>query len=292
MRTEDEVVDQILKYAEEDDNVRAVIRTDLMPERDYLFTYNFYFIVNDIDKYDDDSVFESFFGDRVLLFRSDKNYPDMFQNTKGHLMVFRDGVTIVINAMDQDTFLSRYNGEIDQENVWIGDTFKKILDKDSLLPDIERLEEKQTLFSDVPTEEAFIGTCNEFWWVIKTFAEYTLREELPSAMFYLNVAIRDLLNKVLRWNIYLQSDQPVDMGILDSKMEELLDEEFFVLYKKTYPSADYKSIWEAYDAVVSLWRRVGNMIAERCDFAYPSDTEKNMLEFIQNLRDMKVASRR
>ena len=78
------------------------------------------------------------------------------------------------------------------------------------------------------------------------------------------------------------------MGILDSKMEELLDEEFFELYKKTYPNADYKSIWEAYDAVVTLWRRVCIMIAERCDFTYPGDTEKNMLEFIQNLRNLTI----
>ncbi len=41
LRSEDEVVNQILKFAEGDDNVRAVIRTDLMPERDYLFAYNF-----------------------------------------------------------------------------------------------------------------------------------------------------------------------------------------------------------------------------------------------------------
>lgn len=288
MRSEDEVVNQILKFAEGDDNVRAVIRTDLMPERDYLFAYNFYFIVNDIEKYEDDTFFETIFGDRILLFRSDKNYPEMFENAKAHLMVFRDGITIVIDVMNKDMFISRYNGEIKHGNVWIGDTFKKILDKDGLLPDIDRVEEKQTLFSDVPTEEAFVGACNEFWWVIKTFVEYTLREELPSAMFYLNVAIRDLLNKVLRWNIYLQSEQPVDMGILDSKMEELLDEEFFELYKKTYPNADYKSIWEAYDAVVTLWRRVCIMIAERCDFTYPGDTEKNMLEFIQNLRNLTI----
>ncbi|WP_167562737.1 aminoglycoside 6-adenylyltransferase, partial [Butyrivibrio fibrisolvens] len=47
------------------------------------------------------------------------------------------------------------------------------------------LEETQTIFADTPTKEIFDNTCNEFWWVMKTFAEYTLRKELPSAMFYL-----------------------------------------------------------------------------------------------------------
>ncbi len=126
------------------------------------------------------------------------------------------------------------------------------------MPDIERLEETQTLFHDVTTEDEFANTCNEFWWVIKTFAEYTLRKELPSAMFYLNVAVRDLLNKILRWHIYLKEGKPVDMGILDSNLEKLLDKDLFRIYKKTYPGSNYDQIWDAFDAVAVLWNRVGD----------------------------------
>lgn len=173
------------------------------------------------------------------------------------------------------------------ENVWMGDTFQKLLDKDNLLPEIERLEETQTIFADTPSEDEFLGTCNEFFWVLKTFAEYTLRKELPSAMFYLNIAVRDLLNKMLRWHIYLQQGTPVDMGILDSNMEKFLENELFDLYKKTYPTADYDEIWKAYDAVVELWHIVSLSIAEHCGFSYPEETEKNMLAFISTLRACK-----
>ena len=192
MRSEKEVLDAVLCVADADEAVRAVIRTNLVPKRKYDY-YNFCFVVTDIERFDGD-VFATCFGDRILLYRGDRNYPELFPNkTKAHLMVFRDGVTIVINAMDKDAFLARYNGEPNHENVWIGDTYLKILDKDGMLPAIERLSEKQTWFAQKPSEEEFHETCNEFWWVLKTFAEYTLRKELPSAMFYLNVAVRDLL---------------------------------------------------------------------------------------------------
>jgi aminoglycoside 6-adenylyltransferase len=237
-----------------------------------------------VTKYEDDALFENCFGERILLFRGDKNYPDMFQNIKAHLMVYRDGITIVINTMDRETFLRKYNSKDAHDNVWIGDTYQKILDKDSILPEIERLEETQTIFAGVPTEEEFAGTCKEFWWVLKTFAEYTLRKELPAAMFYLNSAIRDLLNRMLRWFIYLTNGKPVDMGILDSNFKKLLEEKIFLLYKKTYPDADYEHIWQAYDAVTELWSCVGKAIAEKLDFCYPEDDERNMLEFIQKLR--------
>lgn len=285
MRTEKEIIDNIMDVAIIDENVRAVIRTDLLPVREYLYSYNFYFIVNEIEKYDNDKVFKKCFGERILLYRGDKNYPEIFPNTKAHLMVFQDGVTIVINAIDKDTFWKKYSGELKYENIWIGDTFQKILDKDNVLPEIERLEEKQTLFAQRPLETEFEGICDEFWWVVKTFVEYTLREELPSAMFYLNVAVRDLLNKMLRWHIYLRVGQPVDIGILDSHLETLLEKEYFLIYMKTYPSADYESIWRAYDAVVTLWSKVGHIVAERCGYHYPDETERNMLEFIQQLRN-------
>ena len=283
MRSEAEIIRQIEEYAMAEPSVRAVIRTNLMPKREYQHSYEFFFVVNDLQKYEDD-FFKDSFGERILLYRGDKNYPEMFPGTKAHLMLFKDGITLVIDVADKESFLSRYNREQAHENVWIGDTYQKLIDKDGILPEIERLEETQTLFSEAPSEDEFLGTCNEFFWVLKTFSEYTLRKELPSAMFYLNIAVRDLLNKMLRWHIYLQHGEPVDMGILDSNMEKLLEKELFDLYKKTYPNSEYEQIWEAFDAVIKLWRKAGNLVADKCGVNYSDANEKEMLNFIDSLR--------
>ena len=288
MRNEHEIIEKVLDAARQDDSVRAVIRTDLVPKRKYLHTYNFCFVVNNIEKYDED-VFQRCFGERILLFRGDRNYPEMFPGTKAHLMVFRDGITLVIHAMDTGTFLARYDRENACENVWIGDTYQKLLDKDNLFPETERLEEKQTIFAGVPSREEFDNINCEFWWVMKTFAEYTLREELLSSMFYLNNPVRDLLNRMIRWYIFLKAGKPVDMGILDSRMEEILDADLFRLYQKTYPNADYSQIWEAYESVAELWRKAGLFIAERCGFEYPGKTEQDMTAFIHCLKEQKQA---
>ena len=103
-------------------------------------------------------------------------------------------------------------------------------------------------------------------------------------MFYLNMAVRDLLNRMIRWHLFLRAGQPVDMGILDCNMEKLLDQELFSLYKETYPAADYGQIWKAFDAAVKLWSTVGKDVAERCGYAWPADTEKNMLSLIRSMR--------
>jgi aminoglycoside 6-adenylyltransferase len=181
--------------------------------------------------------------------------------------------------------MNRYNRENTAVNVWIGDTFKVILDKDNMLPQVERLEETQTLFEGAPSEEEFLGTCNEFFWVLKTFSEYTLRKELPAAMFYLNNPVRDMLNRMIRWHICLKHGTPVDMGILDSNMEKLLEKELFESYKRTYPSAEYEYLWTSFDAVVNLWNKTACSVADICGFKYPEDTEKNMIGFIRELKN-------
>ncbi len=283
MRQEKEVIDQVLSAAMQDENVRAVVQTNLLPGREYIHSCEFYFIVNDTEPFEDNA-FETAFGDRILLYRGDKNYPEMFPDTKAHLMVFRDGNTIVINITDRNTFMARYNREKTYDNVWIGDTFKMLLDKDNMLPQTERLEETQTLFAGTPTEEEFLGTCNEFFWVLKTFSEYTLRKELPAAMFYLNNPVRDLLNRMIRWYIYQEHGKPVDLGILDSNMEKLLGKELLLLYRRTYPAAEYEQIWDAYDAVMGLWHQAADSVAGNCGYIYPEETEKNMTVFIQTLK--------
>ena len=286
MRNEREILDLVLDAARRDDAVRAVIRTDLLPVREYLYTYNFCFVVNDLARFDED-VFRTCFDERILLFRADRNYPEMFPGTKAHLMVYRDGITLVIHAMDAAAFLARFDRKNPAENVWIGDTYQKLLDKDGLLPEIERPEEKQTIFAGAPSAEEFDNIHREFWWVMKTFAEYTLREELPASMFYLNSAVRDLLNRMIRWHIFLKAGHPVDLGILDSRMKDLLDADLFRLYKRTYPAAEEARIWEAFGAAAELWGRTGRFVAARCGFDYPEETESDMAAFIRRLRERK-----
>ena len=36
MKSEKDIIDNVLRYAEQDENVAAVIRTDLLPVREYL----------------------------------------------------------------------------------------------------------------------------------------------------------------------------------------------------------------------------------------------------------------
>ena len=110
-----------------------------------------------------------------------------------------------------------------------------------------------------------------------------MRTENDVLQNVLNVAVRDLLNQMIRWHLFLREGHPIDMGILDCNMEILLEEDLFLLYKKTYPIADYEKIREAFDAAAKLWNILGNDVAAQCGYSYPIDTEKNMLRLIRSI---------
>lgn len=278
MRSELDIIENIIELGKLDSNVRAVIRTDLFPIREYQY-YNFYFIVDEMEKYDDDSLYEKDLGERILLFRSDKNYPETFHGIKAHLMVFKDGATIVIKAIELDMFMKRYQ-ELEK-----GDTFKILLDKDKILPELDNNHDSKLICVDKPSENEFHEKCMEYFWVLKTFTEYIMRRELPAAMFFLNIAVRDILDTAIRWHIGFRYDYSVSCGILNSYFEKYLDKDLFDLYKQTYPTSEYDSIWMAYDSVVKLFRQVGEGLANDFGYKYPEETERAMLELIKQMRN-------
>ena len=282
MRTEQDIIGQVLDHARADADIRAVVRTDLVPVRAYLKQYNFYFIVRDMKKYQDDGVFLTCFGERILLYRGDRNYPEMFGGMAAHLMVFRDGITMAVYAATAEQFLREFAGP-GHDNVWMGRTYQKLLDKDGLLPHIDKRADEQLSFTERPTSEAFEGTCMEFFWVLKTFSEYVRREELPAAMFYLHVSVRDMLNRMLRWHIGMSHGFSVELGILDSYFGRHLRPELWALYRQTYPTAETESLRAAFDATVRLFRVAATEVAQAQGFAYPADTERDMLAFIARM---------
>ena len=96
----------ILKIAENDENVRAVVlsgsRANTAAIQDEYQDYDIHYIVGDIDRFDV-SVFE----DVKLMFIPSDNYPEMFQNEKAYLMMFRDDSRIDMIICTMQTFLSK-----------------------------------------------------------------------------------------------------------------------------------------------------------------------------------------
>lgn len=144
--------------------------------------------------------------------------------------------------------------------------------------------EEELLFYEIPKVKDFEGCCSEFFWVLKTYAEYVLRKEIPAAMFYLNLSVRDVLNRMVRWYICLQNKGPVGLGILDSYLERYLPEDIWEGYCRTYVCAEQIFMWDALDEMTEVFHRTAVEVAVRINTVFPDRQQQAMLDFIAWLK--------
>lgn len=279
MKSDEVIREKVLDIAKQDNDVRAVIYTHDVPLKRYIHPI-FYFIVNNLKKYDDDKMFENIIGERTVLFRGDKSYPEMHYGANAHLMIFKDGSTFAISVMTLKMFMERYNVYEKSK------PFSKLLDKDGILPQFRNFDINKFIDDYRPTQDDFIKTCDEYFWVLQTFAEHIKSESLTASMFYLNISVRDMLNRMLRWYIGTKNDFSVSCGWLDGNFKKYFDADEYKLYEGTYPIADFEEIWKALYNVVNLYHRAGIAIAEYFGYTYPEQAEIDMLRIIENIKNV------
>lgn len=146
----------ILKLAERDNNIRAVIlygsRVNDDVEPDEYQDYDIFFIVTNVDYFN-----VSIFDNIKLRFVPSENYPELFPDEYVCLMLFEDDSRIDLSVCTLKTFLT---------NHYDGLLMKCLLDKDNIIK--ESSENNRCTYWVKPIDEmSFLGTCSEFLWELQ-----------------------------------------------------------------------------------------------------------------------------
>ena len=277
MRSEKEVMNQLLTYAENNDMVRAVLlngsRVNPNVKNDIFSDYDVKFAVTDSGYFLNNLEWIQYFGELII----------MQQNTLLHndeewyifLMIFSDGVRIdlsFINAESIDHFLD------DSLTV-------KLLDKDNLIRDLEPPNDR-SYYIEKPTKKEFEKTVNEIWWVSTNVAKGLWRKELPYAKYMLDVYIRDCLIKMLEWHIGMNHNWSINSGKVGRWFEKLLPAELWESYKRTYAGSNYEEIWDSLMEAGSLTRVLGIEIASQLGYEYPIRDEERVVKYLKRIREL------
>lgn len=280
MRNEKEMLDMIINVANEDENIQAVVlygsRADKTVNKDIYQDYDIIFVVNEIDKYHDSDYYRECFGERVLLFRPDKIYPELFEQTCAYLMLFDDGIRIDLRVCSTEKFIRIY--EVEEA----GQPMIKLVDKNNCLPDITG-ESTDVFMIKIPNEKTYNDTCTEFFWELQNIVKGIMRDEISYAMFLLNIAARDMLNRMIEWYIGIHNDFSVTAGKLGKYYKKYLDERLYDMYKKTYPRAEYSEIWESLMIMIKLFKEIAIGVANEFEFVYPEESEIAILKYLEYL---------
>jgi aminoglycoside 6-adenylyltransferase len=279
VRSEHEVLTLLLHWADDSENIRALIlngsRGDPSRKPDQLSDYDAAVFVRDLRPITDDR-WLGHFGDIIV------RWPLTPQQTLGpgwitQLALFDDGVRIDFQ------FTTPRTSTVEQAAPF----HCVVIDKDQFTESLSGLPVEGTTI-EPPTASEFSDRINAFWWDIPYVAKALARGEIDYAKFSLDTDIR--LHKVhplLRWYIGMKHGPDTDVGIHGRWFRRYLDDATWSAYLNTFSGGQIDDQWRAMFAMTSLVRTIATELADHYQTEYPDQTDAQVSAYLHTILEMQ-----
>lgn len=278
MRRNEQVLKQILNFAQNDVNIRAVVmngsRVNPNISHDIFCDYDIVCFVQDLEKYVNDKSWILTFGELVIM--QSNRHDDFPADQFVFLMQFADGVRIDLSFAKMKMILSSMEDSLTVV----------LLDKDQCIPPIPDPDESSYI-TKKPDQAEFDLMVNEFWWVSTYVAKSLWRNEPVTAKYLFEVIIRDCLNKMVTWYIAMQHDWQINAGKMGKKFGKLLPPDIWQELLMTYPGIEEEAIWQALFRAGTLMRKVSIPVAENLGFAYHFEEDERVTAYLQHVMNLQ-----
>ena len=279
MRKENQVLKQILDFANSEDRVRAVMlngsRLNTNAPKDIMQDYDIVFFIRNVEdlKFKKNQTWINIFGELVIMQQN-----DFEDGSYIFLMQFKDGVRIDLSFRDINKI----------EEISIEDTLSKILlDKDNIglkLP----MPSDSCHYVQKPNEKEFDELLNELWWIQTYVAKAIWRDELPMAKYMFDVVLMESVVKLLSWHIGEVHNWNINVGMCGKWFKRYLSDGIYNEFISIYPTIDYGEIWESLSNLGEFVRKIGKGLAESLGYIYPMEDDINVVEYIKKVKSLPL----
>ncbi|GAY78243.1 aminoglycoside 6-adenylyltransferase [Niallia sp. Sow4_A1] len=279
MRSEQEMMDMLIKFARNDNRIRLVTlegsRTNKNIPKDPFQDYDISYFVTDMDSFKENDQWLDIFGKRLIMQKPEdmELFPPELGNWFSYLMLFEDGNKLdltLIPINEVDDYFSKSDGLVEV-----------LLDKDSLVKN-DVIPSDRKYWINKPTAREFDDCCNEFWWVSTYVVKGLARKEILFAIDHLNEIARPNLLRMMSWEIGLEKGFSFSVGKNYKFINQYLPKEDWDTLLTTYSESDYPSVWRALLTCYELFRKYSKFVAERFGYKYP-DYDQDITKYTQNI---------
>ena len=276
MRSDEEIIDLILKIASQDERIRIVAmngsRVNKNARQDAYQDFDIVFLVKDMQSFLKNKKWVDIFGKRLIMQTPEDAhlFPASLGGWYTYLMLFEDKNRIdlmLIPLKDLNKYLK--NDKL----------IKILLDKDNLIKKLPTPSD-ETFWIKRPTEEQFQGSCNEFWWLVPYVIKGIKRDEIIYAQDHLSLLRKELLRQ-FAWKVGFENNFQVSVGKSYKFLRKFIEEKEFNKIVKTYSTADEMDCSKALNIMCELFREVARKVAQEGDFKYIKEEEKNIMNYLK-----------
>jgi len=277
MRSEQEVLDELLAFAIEEETVRVVSmngsRVNVNAPADQYRDYDIVYAVNSTERFVNDQDWIDRFGKLVIKQHLQNPMASGAKVAQTFLLQYSDGVRIDLSLKPLE-YLAEIIGE---------DTLTKILlDKDNRVEQLAPPADRGW-FIKRPDEQQYDEALNELWWLQAYVAKGLCRDELPYARHTFTLIVEQIA-LLLAWYIGSRNDWQVNIGSYNKWLKRYLSHELYQDYLALFPSADPEQFWQALANARALTRKIGTVVAEKLGYEYPFQDDVNVTKYLQQLR--------
>ncbi len=279
MRTEKEMLDLILSFAEEKEEIKIVgmegSRTNNEGPKDDFQDYDITYLVTEMDVFIQDEQWLDVFGERIILQKPEAMslyYPQL-GTWFSYLMLFEDGTRIDLTLIP----LEELNLYLSSDSL-----IKILLDKEGDINNYPVPSERY-YYIEKPTPKKFDDCCNEFWWVMTYVVKGLCRKEFLYAANYLNQIVRRELYRMMEWRIGIEQNFSINVGKNYKNLEKYVSEDLWKSILSTYEMGSYEELWQALWTLQELFREASRYVATELSFEYPN-YDNNISNFIQKMQ--------
>lgn len=277
MRTDSQVLEQLLAFARQDEHVRAVVmngsRVNPNAPKDLFNDYDVVFYVTDPRRYLEDQRWIASFGDLIILQQND--FVEHGLEGFIFLMLFSDGVRIDL-AFDPLAYLDHP----------LEDSLTRVLlDKDGRIPPLPPASDSG-YYTQRPSRKAFDEALNEVLWCSSNIAKGIWRDELAYTKFMFDNVVRPPILSLLEWYAAMRHDWAITTGAYGKWLGKFLPPEVWESYTRTYAGADYEEIWAALFEACRLVRLVGGELADHLGYTYPMEDDRRVVAYLERVKTL------
>ncbi len=269
MRSEKQVYDTILGFAEADERIRVVTlegsRTNVNIPPDDFQDFDITFFVTDMQGFTADDEWLNVFGERFILQKpEDMELFPAEEKGFSYLMLFCDDVKIDLTLLPLEL--------LDEYLTW-DKLVKLLLDKDGRVgqppvpTDIDYHLQR-------PTERMFDDCCNEFWNTVPYVVKGLCRREILFAIDHMNEIVRKELLRMISWLVGTEQGFDFSLGKNYKFLNRYIPEEMWRRLLSTYRMDSYLQMWESLEQCMALFREVSAEAAGRLGCFCPPYDEK------------------
>lgn len=271
------MLDSILKWAKQEDNILAVVMTGSHSRADNkvdeFSDYDVELIAKDPKLLADNNDWFHSFGNVVVFqaFNEGQDYPT-------RLVVYDDGLKIDFTLANEKRLSDMQQNGL---NNLYQRGYKVLLDKSGLADELP----KPTGFikKELPTSKGYLDVVNEFWFEASHIPKYLKRGDLWIVKLR-DWTMKELLLKMLEW-YFISKDPNKDVWHIGNHMNDWIEPEINEELSQIFSRFDIQESWRDLKNTTALFRKLSKTVAENLNFEYPEMVDREISGYINKHGD-------